>query len=597
MEPLISASSSSSGSFTSQSTHSMEVDSLSARNTPVRTTTPPVSAGNDNDTPSKSEPEIIAISPPPAPNTSADPDKEIVVDNSPREVLASPAIMVENSYEDEDSDLITPYQKRKRPSINYNLDSPRYNSTPRESPSDEPVAKRPKPAKPVRGCIIGVWRDSNLPSDEDKHAIYGFIDIHDRLRTRIYPINRRGEELIANIPTGAGGCWVTFPRIILDSHLSSLSPVQIKEYVKLRTDARPEPTPEAQREAEIQAVMKAVSIVTSQESSPPVLKTSSSQSSLKQKPTHRNSLPRQSLNHTPSFKAINASEIQTPKASPINESKPTGVLLGHWADSDEPNEADKHAVYGVLGGSDCFRVKVQRVTRDGRYVDGNFPSGAGALWLHYEKLVLDKHLAHLSRAEVKEYVRIRQRDMENGESPKDRKSNEQKAVKEAIAVAAAEANGSGKRDPSPVEPELRHSSRTEHRMAAKQQAEAGAAAGVAAGVAAEKARREKAEAREKQHEKARKEVAMAEAVLQEAAQQELKNNLKKLNKVWVAQQAAFSKPPSPSASDEVKYYNGIKYERKQNGPFQGKLVSAPQIFSIDGEDYVEYRVLTKPSFF
>lgn len=88
---------------------------------------------------------------------------------------------------------------------------------------------------------------------------------------------------------------------------------------------------------------------------------------------------------------------------------------------------------------------------------------------------------------------------------------------------------------------------------------------------------------------------MAEAVVQEAAQQELRNNIKKLNKVWVAQQAATL--PGAAPSDEVKYHHGIKYERKQNGPFQGKLVSAAQILSIDGEDYVEYRVLTKPSFF
>jgi PDZ domain-containing secreted protein len=69
--------------------------------------------------------------------------------------------------------------------------------------------------------------------------------------------------------------------------------------------------------------------------------------------------------------------------------------------------------------------------------------------------------------------------------------------------------------------------------------------------------------------------------------------------VWVAQQAAIpgssSAPPPPS--DEIKYHHGIKYERKQNGPFAGKLVSSAQILSIDGEDYVEYRVLTKPSFF
>ncbi|KAK2667841.1 hypothetical protein RAB80_017032 [Fusarium oxysporum f. sp. vasinfectum] len=39
---------------------------------------------------------------------------------------------------------------------------------------------------------------------------------------------------------------------------------------------------------------------------------------------------------------------------------------------------------------------------------------------------------------------------------------------------------------------------------------------------------------------------------------------------------------------------GVKYERKTLGPFPGKLVSQGTIISIDGEDYVEYRVLGKP---
>jgi len=89
-------------------------------------------------------------------------------------------------------------------------------------------------------------------------------------------------------------------------------------------------------------------------------------------------------------------------------------------------------------------------------------------------------------------------------------------------------------------------------------------------------------------------VALAESAINEAAQVELKHNLKKLNRVWVAQQAS-SGTATPNEG-EIRYHNGIKYERKQTGPFQGKLVSSAQLLNIDGEDYVEYRVLTKPSF-
>jgi hypothetical protein len=44
-------------------------------------------------------------------------------------------------------------------------------------------------------------------------------------------------------------------------------------------------------------------------------------------------------------------------------------------------------------------------------------------------------------------------------------------------------------------------------------------------------------------------------------------------------------------------YGGIKYERKSSGPFPGHFVRQGTIFTIDGDDYVEYRILMKPSFF
>jgi hypothetical protein len=500
--------------------------------------------------------------------------------------------MMVGHEEEEDDEVVTPFHKRKRQSVNYNLDE-NYNKIARGSPNVDHPPKRTKStlSQKIRGVIIGVWRDSDQPDDADKHVIYGFIDIHDRLRTRIYGMNRRGEELVGNAPTGAGGCWVTFERVIFDTHLRGLSSAEVKEYVKIRSEAtRPEATPEERHEADSKAVLRAKAIVAQQEAASPATKpvvhrNSSNRPSLQ----NRQSLPRQTIHKTPSFQAVNAADIQTPKTSPFAELKPPGVLLGYWADSDEPLEEDKHAVYGVLSGTDCFRVKVQRLTRDGRYVDGNFPTGAGALWLHYDKVVLEPHLASCTRPEVKEYCRIRQRDLENRESPKEKRANELKAVQRAKAIVAAEGLNNGV-DQGRVSPEMetRHSSRSELRTSSRHQAEADAAA--------ERVRQEKVEARERQNEKTRKEVAMAEAVIQEAAQMELKNNLKKLNKVWVAQQAA-TMPAAGPVDNEVKYYNGIKYERKANGPFQGKLVSNAQILQIDGEDYVEYRVLTKPSFF
>ncbi|POR36181.1 Uncharacterized protein TPAR_03624 [Tolypocladium paradoxum] len=69
--------------------------------------------------------------------------------------------------------------------------------------------------------------------------------------------------------------------------------------------------------------------------------------------------------------------------------------------------------------------------------------------------------------------------------------------------------------------------------------------------------------------------------------------MQRLNKVWARQESLRMK----AASEDAKMYDGVKYERKSTGPFMGKLVSQGTIINIDGEDYVEYRVLTKPSFF
>ncbi|KAH6869401.1 hypothetical protein B0T10DRAFT_501634 [Thelonectria olida] len=69
--------------------------------------------------------------------------------------------------------------------------------------------------------------------------------------------------------------------------------------------------------------------------------------------------------------------------------------------------------------------------------------------------------------------------------------------------------------------------------------------------------------------------------------------MQRLNKVWARQEKLRVK----AGMEDAKIYGGVKYERKATGPLMGKLVSQGTILNIDGEDFVEYRVLTKPSFF
>ncbi|KAM0421341.1 hypothetical protein ACHAPT_010872 [Fusarium lateritium] len=57
---------------------------------------------------------------------------------------------------------------------------------------------------------------------------------------------------------------------------------------------------------------------------------------------------------------------------------------------------------------------------------------------------------------------------------------------------------------------------------------------------------------------------------------------------WPAQRALQIRPREDAA------YNGdVVYQRKSHGPLLGKLASQGSVITIDGEDYVEYRVLAK----
>jgi hypothetical protein len=51
-----------------------------------------------------------------------------------------------------------------------------------------------------------------------------------------------------------------------------------------------------------------------------------------------------------------------------------------------------------------------------------------------------------------------------------------------------------------------------------------------------------------------------------------------------------------ASARDTKIYDGQVYNRKLTGPFVRKLATHGSLISIDGEDYIEYRVLLKPAF-
>jgi hypothetical protein len=439
--------------------------------------------------------------------------------------------------------------------------------------------------------------------------------------------------------------------------------------------------------------------------------------------------------------------------------RPTRILLGCWNRSSEANPQNRHAVFGVLGTNDTFRVKLVRHTRDGRYLDGNFPPGPGALWIQYNEVDFDPHLRNLNRDEVKEYCRIRQRQIDSGEHEDDRIDNETKAVYEAqqrvarqtafgttvslidnttssspfmntprpgdgvnvamrLAASANDPHGatssvtdlvSRRFDPRPARHSLSGAPgevypRAGHHHASQpvrnalppiqqqqqQQQHPRAVPDEVADRTGEIVRREVtrlgAVQNRNEQRQAHRDVATvaAHAAAQEAvaaitmsqqqqhhqhphhhltpqqapshqqsnfgALQPLQtnqasptyggggqfsesDNVQALQKIWQQKEAQRLKYVGGGAasgvlgaghyangaaytggsgsggplnaggagqattSGDAKFYGGVQYDRKASGPFAGRLISQGTIINIDGEDYVEYRVLTKPSFF
>ncbi|KAM3518451.1 hypothetical protein NHJ13051_008183 [Beauveria bassiana] len=582
------------------------------------------------------------------------------------------------------------YPKRKRTSIFNDLSESKIEiptSIRAERPERTALPSTSSKTKPrnsiggVKGVLVGHWRDSPVPDIENKHAVIGFIDVRDRLRTRIQPLNKAGEPISAEypLPPGPGGSWVTFDRIYFSDFLVGLDHFQVKEYVRLRS-AAVEDSDEERLAAEAEAVRAA--IIRGREllqTENPVVAPLMAHGAI---PVDANGNPmvidakrRRTSN---SFVSIAPHEDaaggpQPLALDPLHGTRPTRVVLGYWKLSSEELPEDRHAVYGILGQNDMFRVKVVRETRDGRYVDGNFPTGAGALWIHWDEVEFEPHIRVLSRPEIKEYCRIRQYQIDRGETTSQRAANEAAAIEEARLRTTAylhahhlqgakgghaqrgssSSPGDADRPDSPGGGsggrvsgghELRQLRRAADAKSDNNNSNArgarnssygfvdagaevlGGGAGASNGgtprsgdaleranalVRREIARVEAAQGRADLHADHRERAAQAADAAAAAVAASItvpsppmtngsgralfheSEDIERLNRVWARQESLRLR----AGSEDAKIYDGVKYERKPTGPFMGKLVSQGTIITIDGEDYVEYRVLTKPSFF
>jgi len=581
----------------------------------------------------------------------------------------------------EDEEPVPHYSKRKRASLYNDLGEDKMDTSLADDGIDissrgsQGRSSAPK-SMDAKSVVIGYWRDSPVPNVAGKHAVVGFMDVRDRLRTRIQGVTRLGESInlrLFPVPPGPGGGWVTFERIVFEKHLVGFDHNEIKEYVKIiaelgGSDSLPEKRrEEIEREAVREASRRLEANPAPETTQPtPVawgLDIPDSAQISRHEPKRRrltsgnNILPERPANALPNqtpgpnlptpnsgHSAPAPAQTHTGVLDTLPGTRPTRILVGCWAKSAVTDDRERHAVYGILGANDMFRVKLVRETLDGRYVDGNFPAGAGALWIPYEEVLFLRHIAHLSRPEMKEYVRVRQRQIDDGEKEDEKVANETKAVYEAQTRAAVQAAASQTRGQSsaaanvmprpsllpereevqehaggsstPGGHELRHHRRDmmprneptisrhplpQHEMRHLPRPQSVDIVDRIDGLAArEVSRMEVAQQRQDRQHQNRLSTGNANVVepMEHHPHAHLhrphfQENRERMQRIWASQEQNKIR----AGVEDAKMHGGIKYERKQNGPFAGKLVSQGAIITIDGEDYVEYRVLTKPSFF
>lgn len=110
------------------------------------------------------------------------------------------------------------------------------------------------------------------------------------------------------------------------------------------------------------------------------------------------------------------------------------ILVGYWRESTEP-EPNQHAVFGILSRDGKLRFKVVAETREGDHING--PLNPGDSWIVYDEVGLEPHLEGLNRLEMKEYCRVREHQLVQGEDKEDSAANRLKAVDLAKEIAEA----------------------------------------------------------------------------------------------------------------------------------------------------------------
>lgn len=303
-----------------------------------------------------------------------------------------------------------------------------------------------------------------------------------------------------------------------------------------------------------------------------------------------------------------------------------GVILGHWRKSDVVDESKKHAVVGFLTSRGDLRMLLQPFTTEGESLAQEYPLPYGpyARQIGFSDIVFCSHLKNLHPPQVKEYIRIRSNS--NIEAKEERDAANMAAVEAVIRQVNqnqpcgdplqphrhASANKSlvdfstsiqsaSSQSPSELIPSSHKSNTADqkpfHTRAPSHSDKSCTHSVEAAQIKdASKVSRDfpsrAGQVRIKTHgNHVESEVSENMSVPAEYGPTQGRTNL------WSSKntQRLFKRRKIALAEDS--FGDVIKYERKQTGPFSGRLVSQGVIVDVDGDDYIEYRVLATVSLF
>ena len=480
------------------------------------------------------------------------------------------------------------------------------------TPNEGSHARLPVPsssAEPItsigtKGVLLGHWRDSPAPDNKSKHAVTGFINARQRLLAQIQLVDKNGTAIADEylVPPGHGSNLVKFDRIHFLDHLVGLDQYQVKEYVKIRGMANEQTVKDrivAEKEAAKLASERGRELL---ESAPPAAHLAVAQGEVLSEHNRRraSNLP---IPAGPTDKT--APRLASRPLDPLHGSRPARIIIGCWRGSSEAALRDKHAVLGILSHNDKFRIRLAQETRDGRHVDGNFPRGAGALWINREEVEFEPHIKGFNPRELREYCRVRQFQIDRGESPGEKAENELQAAAEAKSRAAANGRHESQAANGCITPETPASTSAEVlRQPLCRPHAAGSTSTLSNG---------ESDAAGMLSNDLTETLPGSETTPSNDAPGRFDGGqVSALRLIATAAHGITTSEPNSAKRqkldrdieeaprvgwDNTRCYDGVEFERKRRGPFAGKLVSPGKIIIIEGEEYVEYCVLTKPLFF